>query len=186
MPIFRLWPSTNGPASDANDSTAYTLGVEFHLSQPCTFTALYFWRAVLGDAIPSQGVIFKVSGQSQVPGTSVTFTDPGTTGWIKATSNAGTVLAAHTPYIACVQVPSGTHSYSQTTHYWDTTGPGANGLQNGPLIAPNSTTASGPGQDTFHTGSSLTFPTGMFNASNYWIDIEVRATAPNAFMTFFS
>jgi hypothetical protein len=43
---------------------------------------------------------------------------------------------------------------------------------NGPLSAPDNAAAS-VGQDTFNVGNSLAFPSTAFNASNYWVDVEV-------------
>jgi len=53
---------------------------------------------------------------------------------------------------------------------------GASGITSGPLSAPNNAGGDG-GQDTFNVGGSLTYPSGSFNAANYWLDPEVTATA---------
>lgn len=167
---WRTWPLTDGPAVSAGDNSSYNLGMEFILSEPLYLVGIYYWRASLTDALPNTAVIQTVTlPHTTIFGSQVTFTDPGTTGWIKVI--AGGQLAAATPYKLIVQGGGVSSWYSATSNYWST-GQGATGLVNGPLVVYNNTVGDF-GQDTFANGAVLTYPTSAFNATNYWIDVEV-------------
>ena len=176
---YRIWPDTPGPVADSGDASAYTLGVQFTLSQDATFSGIWFWRATIADALPTSAAIFQVTGPGTgvlVPGTSVTFAPTGATGWIKAPSSAGTVLSAGVSYKAVATQATATAWYSATAHYWDT-GDGAGGITSGIISAPGNAGADG-GQDTFSAGGTLTYPAASFNATNYWVDVEVALIPP--------
>jgi Domain of unknown function (DUF4082) len=177
---YRLWPATNGPVLDAADSAGYTLGMEFSLSQSATLTGIWFWRATVLSTLPAQATLYTVADQSIVTGSTVSFTDPGTAGWIEAPISGGPMLSAATNYKVCV-FNSGviTSWYSATAHYWDT-GAGSGGLTTGIITAPNDSGGDG-GQDTFHVGgASLTYPANSFHAGNYWIDVQVTTAGTPA------
>jgi len=148
------------------------------LSQSATLTGIWFW-SVNGDPFPDAGAIYLISGSSQVANTSVTF--PGGTAtssaWVKGTTGAGTVLSAGTAYKAVVHGSGGASGwYSATGSYWSS-GAGGSGITSGIITAPSNGAATGGGQDTFVSGVSLAYPTTAFNATNYWVDVEVQATA---------
>ena len=149
--------------------------MEFVLTQPLYLTGIYYWRASVTDPLPATVAIFNVATQTIVPGTQVSVTDPGTAGWIKISPTSQILLAAATNYKVAVQGGGVAAWYSATSHYWDT-GAGAAGITNGPLTAYNNAGAD-VGQDSFAVGS-LAYPTGTFNATNYWVDVEVSTSAP--------
>jgi hypothetical protein len=178
---YRIWPDTPGPATDSGDPTGYALGVQFTLSQNATFTGIWFWRAAVTDALPTSAAIFQVTGPGAgtlVSGTNVTFGATTDTGWIKAPSSAGVVLIAGVNYKAVAAQSGGGAWYSATAHYFDT-GPGAAGITSGIISAPNNAGADG-GQDTFNVGGTLAYPASSFNATNYWVDVEVTLIPPQA------
>jgi len=169
---YRIWPATNGPSSDAADHAAYSMGVQFSATQDVWVKAIHYWRGTTGITAVVDAAVYKVSDQSIVTGTQVTFTDPGSgTGWLTATLPTPIKLDASTAYKAVVLHPD---NYSATGGYF-TTGDGVGGITNGPLVVPD---ASGVAQGTYHAGSSLAFPLDQFNGGNYWTDLTVTDVDP--------
>jgi hypothetical protein len=97
---------------------------------------------------------------------------------VKCSYDGSTTLNTGTNYkVAVTNHGSGNFWYSSTANYWSS-GAGSGGITSGPITAPNDGGADG-GQDTFITPSTvLAYPTTSFNATNYWIDVEVTATPP--------
>lgn len=189
MTSYRIWPSTNGPGSAAFDSSTYTLGMAFTVSQSCTLNAIWFWSAADATELPGAVAVFaQTSGNagSIVESiTSPTWSGAAASGWVSVTMSGSTTLSAGTNYKTCVLKGTATNNvYSATANYWDT-GAGSAGLTNGPLSALSSSAASAAtlgGQDTFlNPAASLGWPTTAFNAGNYWVDVEVTpASGTNA------
>ena len=71
-------------------------------------------------------------------------------------------VTAGTTYVASYFTSAG--------HYADTSGGLASAVTNGPLTAL-------AGGGVYAYGSSSTFPTSTYNASNYWVDV-VYSTTP--------
>lgn len=172
MTDYRIWPSASGP-SNADNGDPVTLGTRFRLSATGWVTHLHYWRGTTDDNGTHQGVIYLVSGGTQVSGTLVTFVDSGT-GWQTAALAAPVELAADTMYCVAVFHPNGRPAF--TGAYWVLGGPGATGITNGILTAPNSADASGQG--TFNGSGSLAHPTGSFNQTNYWNDVTISDVDP--------
>lgn len=172
MATYRIWPSASGP-SNADNGDPVTLGTRFRLSATGWVTHLHYWRGTTDDNGTHQGVVYLVSGGTQVSGTLVTFVDSGT-GWQTAALAAPVQLAADTLYCVAVFHPNGRPAF--TGAYWVSGGPGASGITNGILTAPNSADAGGQG--VFNGAGSLAHPTGSFNQTNYWVDLTVTDTDP--------
>lgn len=183
MAVYRIWPTTNGPTNNQDDGSAYTMGMQFRVTAPgCTLTAIYFWRSPFrhdGNPTASSDAFATACGlyDADVPNPLIapaeSITHPGTTtGWIKHT--LATPIALDSTKIYRAAIFGDPPYYSATTHYWDT-GAGSAGLDVGPIHVYNDAGAGpgGGGQDSFHATTPMTYPEGAFNASNYWIDIEV-------------
>ncbi|WP_426243658.1 N,N-dimethylformamidase beta subunit family domain-containing protein [Nocardioides sp. LHG3406-4] len=174
MTLLRLWPATNGPAATTTDTDNYTMGVEFGVSAAATAKAVYLWRPATSPATTLAVGIYQVTGAGttgtllgSVTGVSV----PANLGaWHRVQLTIPVALNSGISYKAVVQ-SSTDNFYASTAAYWST-GPGAAGISNGILSAPNADNAAN-GQGTFVASTTLTYPTGSFNASNYWIDVEV-------------
>lgn len=180
MTAYRLWPSTSGPGAAASDTSAYTMGMQFTVSQPAPLTGIWFWSAPSNAfSLPTACAIYAVSGTSIVAGT--LNSSPGWSGalgsgWVKCAYNGSVTLAPSTAYkVVCRGGVDGNFWYSATSHYWDS-GAGSGGLSNGPISAPANSGAS-PGQDSFHAASAVSYPDTSFNAANYWVDVEVTIGA---------
>lgn len=175
MTKYRLWPSTNGPASVAADTDNYTLGVEFYVTEAANATAVFLWRPASSPETTFTVGIYRIDGPT-------TGTLLGSVAGNVAPANANAwhrvALAspiALTPMQAYRAVVFSTtdNFYSATGGYWNS-GPGSAGLTNGILNAPNVTNSENAAQGSFVGGNSLAFPTSGFNATNYWIDTEVE------------
>ena len=155
------------------DTSAYTMGVAFTVSQDCTLDALW-WNSPAGaGSLPSQIALYQITGagtgtliHNEVP----SWSGAAGSGWVRAAFASPPALTAGTHYKAAIGNFSGASFYGGTSAYW-TTGPGSAGISNGPLSAP-SNAASVDGQDTFTTGVALAYPATSVGA-NYWIDPEV-------------
>lgn len=172
MTDYRLWPATNGPASDAGDvGTQINLGTEFYVAADASVSAIHYWRPTTAVAAATQGVIWRVASTAVVAGTLVTFTDPGTdTGWLTATVDPAIALTPDDRYVVAVHFAD---NYSATGAYW-TSGAGSAGITNAPLTAPSNADATGNKQGRFSFGTFTTnFPDTTFGGNNYWVDVTV-------------
>jgi Domain of unknown function (DUF4082) len=165
-----------------SDTSAYTMGVQFTVSTPATLAAVWFYSDTGAVLLPQTIALYAVSGTSLVhsegtTGSPVSWSGAAGSGWIRAAFASPPSLTASTGYKAAVFDETGAAGnwYSITSHYWDS-GAGSGGITNGPLSAPSSAGGDG-GQDTFHSGGTLTYPGDSFNASNYWMDPEVSVAA---------
>lgn len=185
MTIHRVWPSTNGPTQSADDSSAYTMGMQFVVTANCMITAIYFWRAPkrwdgsdtqLGDPFITQCGIFDADTHLLVlPAES--FFDPGSaTGWRKRILD--TPIPVDTTHVYKVAVFGAPTGYAASPNFWDL-GDGAAGITSGILHAQSGAEVGANVQDTFNTSATpMQYPTGAFNAGNYWIDVEVESETP--------
>jgi len=171
--LYQIWPATSGPGSATVDG-GVDLAVEFYVtSTGLVATGLRFWRADTSILGPITGRIYTVvdaSSGTPLAGTDVTFVLSGT-GWQTAAFAAPVALTANQRYRAVCNFPT---NYSATSHYWDTGG-GSADLVNGPLTAPTISNATGGDQGSFVVSGSLAYPTNSFNATNYWVDVNVQS-----------
>lgn len=178
MVAYTLFSQTASGNVLAGDAAGYTFGVQFTVSQAATLGAIW-WDSVTGAAaLPATIALYAVAGTSLVHSEAASWSGLAASGWVKAAFAAPPSLSPSTSYKACVFYGGGVNWYSSTSHYWDS-GSGSAGINNGPLSAPNNAGASG-GQDTFTTGAALAYPASSFNATNYWVDLEVTPVAPAA------
>jgi hypothetical protein len=175
---YRLWPSyPTLPGVASADTGPYMLGTEFLLAKTCTLNKIWYYSGSGATMLPSRIGIFNVSTKAEVSGTdnsSPSWSGPAGSGWVSCAYSGVTLPAGD--YKVAAFSPGGSKWYQVTTSYWGTGGPGANGITTGPLTAPGVASASSPGQSTYQSGSSWTYPatygtTG--NGENFWVDIEV-------------
>ena len=185
---YQLFPSQPDPINQALDTASnFTLGCEFTLSQACTLNAIAYYSPPTVTQLPTECGIYLVSNQSLVAGTHLTspsWSGAAGSGWVTV-SYAGVVLPAG-DYKAAVFNGAGSPAIwnAQTgPNYWQSPGPGANGIVNGPLSAPNNATAASPGQSTYHLGTPMTWPdTHQAGAYNYWISPVVTPLSSGLLM----
>ena len=177
---YRVWPGYPiVPGSVSSDTRAYTLGMEFRLSESCTLDNIWFYSASGAGALPTRCAIWNVGSQSEVSGTddaSPSWSGAAGSGWVSRPYSGVTLPAGD--YKVTVFHAAGSQWYQSTAGYWSS-GIGANGITNGPVTTPGAAAATSPGQCTYDSSGSwaypLTYPTTL--GENYWIDIEVTPSS---------
>ena len=183
-PRYRIFPNMPGATlTGGSQSLAYTLGMQFSLSQSCTLQKIWHYSSPGSTVLPTRCAIWAVSGQTVVSGTdntSPSWKKPDGTaasagvGWIYVDYSAsGVTLAPSTNYKVSTFTNDNVDPwFGATTGYWTSGGNGSAGLAQGPLTAPNSAGAS-PGQNSWNTGITWTYPNTSTSPENDWIDVEV-------------
>jgi hypothetical protein len=174
LSTLRLWPSTNGPSVVTADTDNYSLGVEFYVTDDAEATAVYLWRPATSPETTFTVAIYQITGPTSgtlLGSVAGNVAPANANGWHRVELSSPIALTAMQAYRAVV-FSTTDNFYSATGAYWST-GPGSAGLSNGILNAPNPTNAANGAQGSFTAGSSLTFPQSGFNATNYWVDVEI-------------
>lgn len=169
-----LFGSTAGPGvAFDNGGNPICMCVEFRITAPGDLRGLRYWRATASMPTNPTGRIYKVSDQSEVAGTQVTFDGTGVVGgWVDVLFATPVVPVVGDRYIAEIRMPNG--FYTATTSYFDS-GPGATGITSSILRAENFSDFQPPtpGQGSFKEGAHG-FPTNNGNGANYWVDVIAR------------
>ena len=196
MAEYRTWPATSGPGASFNDGTPISQGNEFYVTSTAWATKVWYWRATVGMGVgvdPVLGQIYQINGGGTGTAllvTPVSFAVPGGLGWQSA--NIPPIsLTINQRYKVVIYYPNGEYTATAGNHYWDTGGPGEFGITNGPLLTVGASAAT-DGQSSYQAGVGPQYPTGNFQAGNYWMDASVTDVNPagpgpkaSAFMTFF-
>ncbi len=176
---YRLYPNMNDAAGYTNDTANnFTLGMEFSLSQACTINNVWFYSPTGVTQLPTEIGIYQVSNTTLVASnSSPTWSGAAGSGWMSAALTGS--LAASTNYKLVVLNGAGSPAIwnATTANYWST-GYGGNGITAGPITAPNTSTATSPGQESYNLGATITFPTTYAGPYTYWLDIEVTPVPP--------
>jgi hypothetical protein len=155
-----LWSSTATPSvASAGDTSSLNLGVEFTPSATGWITGIRFYKGS-GNTGTHIGALWTTSGSLFGQ---VTFANESASGWQQANFSSAIPVTAGTTYVASYLAPSG--GYSVDSAYF-----ASNGVTNGPLTAPQSSAVS-LGNGVYTYASSLAFPSGTYNATNYWVDV---------------
>ncbi|MCM4084863.1 DUF4082 domain-containing protein [Paractinoplanes hotanensis] len=158
-----IWPPTATPATAAvADNSAVELGVRFRTSTAGFITGLRFYKGS-GNTGTHTGGLWTNTGARL---STVTFTGESATGWQTATLPSPVAVTANTTYVA---------SYHTDTGFYSATANGlAAAVSRGPLTAPANAANSGNG--LYRYGASA-FPTGAYQATNYWVDVVFNTVA---------
>lgn len=169
-----LFGSTAGPGvAFDNGGNPICMCIEFRLTAAGDIRGLRYWRATASMPTNATGRIYKVSDQSEVAGTQVTFDGTGIVGdWVEELFATPVVPVIGDRYIAEIRMPNG--FYTATASYFDS-GAGATGVTSSILRAENFSDfqAPTPGQGSFKEGVHG-FPTNNGNGANYWVDVIAR------------
>lgn len=198
---YRLWPSrpysigdgANGGVSVVTDG--YNMSVQFSLSESCNLSKIWFYSApakfggAAAVALPTRCAIWDTTTQTVVNGTDINGvtwkkTD-GTNasagdGWVYCDySSANVVLDPSKNYKSSVWYVGGSVWRTVVDTYWST-GYGQNGITQGPLSAPNSSSSIN-GQDSW-SGPNLAwaYPSSFSSPENDWVDVEVTIPSDTA------
>ncbi|MGC2222053.1 MAG: DUF4082 domain-containing protein [Methylocella sp.] len=138
-----------------DDPNPIEIGVKFSSSTAATVTGFLFYKNSI-DIAPHTAELWNASGTMLA---TATFANESVSGWQQVNLATPVAIAANTTYV----VSSHTGGfYSASGNYF--TAP----VTNGSLTA----TAG-----VYTYGTAISFPTSSFNASNYWVDVVVAATA---------
>jgi hypothetical protein len=141
---------------DSGDSSSVELGVKFTASSNGSVTGIRFYKAATNTGMHI-GSLWTAGGTQLA---SATFTGETASGWQTVNFSSPVAITAGTTYVAAYLAPNG--------HYSATPAGLTNAVTNGPLTAvANSTSANG----VYGYSGSSTFPTGTYNANNYWVDV---------------
>jgi uncharacterized repeat protein (TIGR02543 family) len=169
-----IWdPLTTVPLTpNEQDATANELGVKFRSAVAGYITGLRFYKGNQNTGTHT-GNLWTTTGQNL--GT-VIFTGESASGWQEATFSAPIAINANTTYVASYHTTSG--YYSEDENYFST-GPGAAGIVNGPLLAIPNSDADGP-NSVYTNSATSAFPNLTFLASNYYVDVVFEtSTGPD-------
>jgi hypothetical protein len=148
-----IWNNaTPSGASDAPDTSAVNLGVQFQAATSGHITGIRFYKEV-DNTGTHVGSLWTASGTLLATGT---FTSESASGWQQLNFTTPVAVTAGTTYVASY--------HTNTGHYAFTSGGLSSAVTNGPLTA----LASG---GVFAYGSGNAFPSTSFNSANYWVDV---------------
>jgi hypothetical protein len=194
-PPIRLFPLTAGPSSSQSFANPITVSTAFQVTQGGMYLQGYwYWIADTGQPMGPQsfalwtntGTTLYPVGGAYVVGSQLT-SGPLHLGWNYAPYATPLALTPYTPYRAQTGF---TGNFLQTLNQFNSGGPYAAGITNGPLMAFSDSTGSayfppwvnnGGAQCGFTTASAdpTAFPaTGADSGFNCWLDVQVTATAP--------
>ena len=139
-------------ASDAADTSAVNLGVQFQASSSGKIIGIRFYK-YSDNTGTHTGSLWTSSGTLLATGT---FSDETASGWQELDFSTPVTITAGTTYVASYHTNAG--------HYAFTSNGLSSAVTNGPLTA----LASG---GVYAYGSGNVFPSSSFNASNYWVDV---------------
>jgi hypothetical protein len=141
----------------ANDTDAIEVGTKFRVDAPGRVTGVRFYKGT-GNGGTHVGSVWRSDGALLG---NVTFSGESATGWQQANFATPVDVVPGTTYIVSYYAPQG--RYAVNGGYF------ATGVDNGVIHALASGVDGGNGVYRYGTGGG--FPTGSFNAGNYWIDI---------------
>lgn len=184
MPVtaYTLFGQPANPAPLTVDAANYVMSVQFSVTlsggQTAQLTGIWFNSPAGAGILPGTIDLWAVTGQSLVHSEVASWSGAAGSGWVKATLATPQSLTSGTKYKGAIFKNDGAVNsfYGSTANYWST-GPGSGGITSGPLSAPNNAGGDG-GQDTFNSSNANAYPVTSFNASNYWVDVEVTVTSP--------
>lgn len=133
----------------AADTGAVTLGMRFRSSLYGTVTGVRYYRGS-GNTGPHVGALWSSTGQMLAQGI---FANETASGVQQLTFSSPVAINPNTAYVVSYYAPVGRYSFN-TGFNW-------------PVTAAPLTGEAG----IFAYGATSTYPTGIWNASNYWVDV---------------
>jgi hypothetical protein len=158
------------PAYPVGGAGAATMGVKFWSSQPGTISAIRFYRGLTDP----DGYVARLytAGGTLLASATLSADSCSVPCWEVAKFASPIPISANTTYIATY--------YSDVGHGAWNDGGLSNGVTNGPLTAPASSAVGGNGLLIYANA----FPTGTFEASNWYVDVLFTPTAPTLTLSF--
>lgn len=184
---LRAYAAQVMPTSAAADDTPQSMGLEFYVTADTNCIEIRFWQPPNNKSTASTtairtGAIWRVD--SSTTGTNLSGTQSFATpvdGWNTLTLSSPLTLTANQRYRAVVYYPAGRYTATAADYY--NTGAGAVDLVNGVLVVPNAAHATGNAQNSFLASGAMAFPTNVFNANQYGIDVGVAVPPGRIYLT---
>jgi hypothetical protein len=183
--IYRLFPSTNGPANANSYHGNWLAGVSFEVTNSgMWFEGYWWWVCNSGQQTDAQKfALWQVNSDSTgilIPGSAVTSGTLSVGQWNYVPLSAPIQLSINTGYMAATGYLS-TSGFPITQDQFGSGQPYGSGITNGPLFAYSS-----PGIDSILQGAysqtsadpTAAMPNQGVNNSNFWMDVQVSDTAP--------
>jgi len=160
--VLSFWtPATVPAVTAANDGAAIEVGTKFRVDAPGLVVGVRFYKGA-GNGGSHVGSVWRSDGALLGQ---VTFTNESGTGWQQANFTSPVAVAPGTTYVVSYYAPQG--RYAVNGGYFST-----QGVDNGVIHALANGVDGGNG--VYRYGSGGGFPTGSFNAGNYWVDIAFQ------------
>ncbi|WP_157269485.1 N,N-dimethylformamidase beta subunit family domain-containing protein, partial [Azohydromonas aeria] len=155
------WSSTSTavPATaSVADPGAVELGVKFRVDVAGLVTGVRFYKGV-GNTGTHVGNLWSSDGTRLA---TATFVNESASGWQQVQFNPPVAVAANTVYVASYHAPNG--RYAADYDFFASTG-----VNNAPVRLLRSGDSGGNG--VYAYGSTSSFPSQSYRASNYWVDV---------------
>ena len=163
-----IWSSSAKPTTaDSGPDSAVTLGVKFSSTISGMITGIRFYKGS-GNTGTHVGSLWSSTGTLL---DTATFTNETASGWQQVNFSSPVAITAGTTYVASYHTNVG--HYADDQNYFATSG-----VVNAPLQALADGVSGSDG--VYAYGSTSTFPTNGWNASNYWVDVVFTADPPPA------
>lgn len=182
---FRGFPSSPGGFGGFAQNLAYTLGVEFSVSVPCTLARIWHYSPATSTILPSRCAIWDAATHAVVAGTdnlSPSWSGGAGSGWVSCDySSSGVTLQPGANYKASTFTADNTDIwFAATANFWGGGGLWSGGIANGPLLLPGNSAATAPGQDSWNQGTTWTYPATSTNPEYDGVDVEVAPVTSGA------
>jgi hypothetical protein len=196
MANYRLFPTTNGPATATSYVGNFTTGVVFEVTEDgCWLEGYWWWVADNGPTIPQKFALWLVTNTGVgvvIPAATVT---SGTlsTGWNFVPLPSPIPLSVGGPQAvggACYLAATGVNgNFPETDGYFTTNGPAAGGITNGPLVAFSDQSGTFPAPFAMSqavyslagTDPSVAMPAEGNQSANFWMDLQVSDSPPTGY-----
>ncbi|MFC7381524.1 DUF4082 domain-containing protein [Sphaerisporangium rhizosphaerae] len=153
-----IWPPTTVPATlNSTDTKSVELGVKFRATAAGYINGIRFYKGSLNTGTHT-GSLWTSSGQLLA---TATFTNETDSGWQQVNFSVPVPVDINTTYVASYFAPNGRYSYNLAYFTTD--------VVSGPLTALANNVDGGNG--VYRYGTSSSFPTSTYQASNYWVDV---------------
>jgi hypothetical protein len=182
---YRLYPTTNGPASVTGYSGNFVVGVCFTVTAPVSLKSYWYWATANGDTTAVKCCCWHMTGSQSglvLAGSTVTSGALTLGTWNQIALSPAVPLTVGASYIGALGWVV-THGFSLTAAQFGAGDPYSAGIVNGPLTGYSDQSGSNPppiGFDMFQycftTGTSdptAGVPPSQSNSFNGWVDISV-------------
>jgi hypothetical protein len=157
--VVTLFGSQVPSTAAASDPSAIEVGMRFEVTEQVDALGIRFYRGP-GNSGPHVGHLWTEAGAQLAE---VSFTPGGPDGWQHAPLSTPLPLAPGQVYVVSYHAPAGNYAVDGAFF-------GGGDVSNGPIVGPESTSSDPNGLYLYGGG----FPTSSYNASNYWVDVQVQ------------